>query len=78
MRGYLTASRAADYTRAATYLDLRSLPPAERGNGPELAKELHVVLDRTLWVDLDGLSDDPEGTPDDGLPALLDQSLVLN
>ena len=26
------------------------------------------MLDRTLWVDLDSLSDDPEGTPDDGLP----------
>jgi len=68
MRGYLTASRAADYTRAATYLDLRSLPPAQRSNGPELAKELHVVLDRTLWVELDSLSDDPDGATDDGLP----------
>src|SRR6185369_12446870 len=27
-----------------------------------------VVLDRTLWVDVDGLSDDPEGIGDDGLP----------
>ncbi len=68
MRGYLTASRAGDYTRAATYLDLRSLPPAQRSKGPELAEELHVVLDRTLWVDLDSLSDDPEGTQDDDLP----------
>src|SRR5207237_651308 len=28
--------------------------------------------DRALWVDLDQLSDQPEGDPDDGLPALRD------
>lgn len=69
VRGYLTTSRAGDYERAATYLDLRALPPSRRAvDGPQLARELQIVLDRTLWVDLDSLSDDPDGLPDDGLP----------
>jgi MscS family membrane protein len=40
--------------------------------GPRLARELETVLDRALWVDLDKVSDQPAGDPDDGLPALRD------
>lgn len=72
MRGYLTASRAGDYERAATYLDLRSLPQARRERGPQLAMELQIVLDRTLWVDVNNLSDEPEGVTDDGLASRRD------
>jgi len=68
VEAYLTASRAGDYESAATYLDLRSLPPAQRSAGPTLARQLKAVLDRTLWVDLDSLSDEPEGNVDDELP----------
>jgi len=69
MRGYLEASRAGDYERAAAYLDLRRLPPAMRSKrGPDLARKLKIALDRTLWVELDNLSDLPEGDRDDGLP----------
>jgi MscS family membrane protein len=64
VRAYLEAARAGDYERAARYLDV------PRGqDGPALARELHVVLDRTLWVDFDLLSAAPEGDQDDGLPA---------
>jgi MscS family membrane protein len=70
MRGYLEAARAGDYRRAAEYLDLSAMPPAVRSRrGPQLARELKAVLDQTLWVDLDTLSDAPEGDRDDGLPA---------
>jgi MscS family membrane protein len=70
MRGYLEACRAGDYAAAAEYLDLRALPPAARGTrGPILARELKAVLDQSLWVDLDAVSDVPEGDRDDGLPA---------
>jgi MscS family membrane protein len=66
MEDYLHAARDGDYARAARTLDLRSLPPAQREQGPTLARELKVVLDRTLWVDLDALSDEPDGDPGDG------------
>jgi MscS family membrane protein len=72
LRGYLTASRAGDYDRAATYLDLRSLPAARRERGPQLAMELQIVLDRTLWIDVNNLSDEPDGVTDDGLASRRD------
>ncbi len=73
MRGYLEAGRAGNYALAAAYLDLREVPPATRGQrGPVLARQLKAVLDRTLWVDLDSLSEAPEGDREDGLPAKRD------
>jgi MscS family membrane protein len=70
MRSFLSLARRGDYAAAASYLDLSGLPGAERGAaGERLAREFHVVLDRTLWLDLDALSDRPEGIEDDGLPA---------
>ena len=72
--GYLTACRAGDYTRAARYLDLRRVDPAERNTlGPQLARELKVVLDRQLWVPVDDLSEDPAGIQGDGLEAHVDR-----
>jgi MscS family membrane protein len=68
MRGYLAACHEGDFERAGRYLDVRSLAPAKRSRAPELAKELCVVLNRTLDVDVDALSDDPEGATDDDLP----------
>ncbi len=68
--GFLSAARADDWERAAEYLDLRHLRAAEREQrGRELARELKRVLDRTLWVELDELSEDPSGHSEDGLPA---------
>src|SRR3989442_10563538 len=73
MARFLDACREGHYARAAEYLNLRQLPQAVRAQrGPELARELETVLDRALWVDLDRLSDQPEGDPEDGLPALRD------
>jgi MscS family membrane protein len=66
--GFLEASRENDFERAARYLDLQDVPEAPAKSASELARQLHVVLDRTLWVSLDALSDDPAGNPDDGLP----------
>jgi MscS family membrane protein len=36
--------------------------------GPDLARHLKIVLDQKLWVDLEELSDEPEGDREDGLP----------
>jgi MscS family membrane protein len=69
VRGFLLAARAGDWELAASHLDLDALPEAERApRGPRLARRLKAVLDRTLWIDVDALSDRPEGTLDDGLP----------
>ncbi len=70
--GFIVAANAGDYTRAAEFLDLRRLPDGKL-EGPELAKELKVVLDRTFWVDFEQLSDTHEGQVEDGLPAWRDR-----
>ena len=65
-RGFLAAGRAGDWNQAATYLDLSAVPAAKR-DAQRLARELAVVLERTLVVDPDALSDDPAGNRQDGL-----------
>jgi hypothetical protein len=64
MREFLEACRAGDYESAARRLDLRGRASA----GAEVARRVKFVLDRKLWVDLDALSDEPDGAGDDGLP----------
>lgn len=69
MSGFFAATKDDDYKRAAKYLDLRRPPRGYRkSDGPELARQLKVILDRTLWVEMDLLSVDPKGHKDDGLP----------
>jgi MscS family membrane protein len=68
MREFLTAARAGEYEAAAAYLDLRRLPAEERATDPAvLARRVKALLDQTLWVDLESLSDAPEGDLQDGL-----------
>jgi MscS family membrane protein len=68
MRGYLLACRAGDFEKAARHLDLRRLPKGHSPDtGPLFARQLKTALDRTLWVDLDELSESPDGERDDGL-----------
>jgi MscS family membrane protein len=72
--GYLVASREGRFDEAASYLNLAPVPRAEREElGPKRARELKIVLDRTLWVDLDALSAAPEGNTEDGLPPRRDR-----
>jgi len=69
-RGFLTAGRSADWSKAATYLDLRRVARAARDvMGPLYARQLMVVLDRTVVIDVDSLSDSPDGEREDGLKA---------
>ena len=68
VRGFLSAAKDRQYAQAAGYLDLRNLPPGlTEAQGPELARELRIVLDQTLWIDLESLSTDPEGDQHDNL-----------
>jgi MscS family membrane protein len=70
VKGYFKATRDGDYKRAAQYLDIRNLPGwMAYIENSELARQLKIVLDRTLWVDLDLISDDPAGSREDGLHA---------
>ncbi len=70
---FIQAAKRNDFERAAKFLDLRYLPRGySKEDGPELARYLSVVLDRTLWIELDLLSTDPKGHKDDGLPSYMD------
>ena len=69
VNGYLEACREGDYKKASNYLDLRRIP----GDGPILARKLRTVLSRTLWVDVETLSQDHKGTANDGLPSYRDR-----
>ena len=70
VKGFFKAARGGDYERAAQYLDLRNLPRwIDKNEGPELARQLKIALDRTLWVDLEQISADPKGNIEDGLPS---------
>jgi MscS family membrane protein len=68
VRGFLEASALHNFRRAMNYLDLRRIPAADLARrGPELANQLRVVLDNTVF-DLGTLSDEPDGRPETGLP----------
>lgn len=59
--GFIKAAQAGDYGRAAEYLDARHAP----GQAQELARQLKVVLDGGLTINLDFLSAKPEGDLED-------------
>ncbi|WP_231387277.1 mechanosensitive ion channel family protein [Pseudoalteromonas sp. A41-2] len=73
MQGYLKATRARDFERASFYLDYRNLPKDVEAIGKaQLAENLSVVLDRTLWVDVDSLSNKPKGKQKESVPSYRD------
>ena len=70
---YFRAVKESDYETAAEFLDLRNLPRGyHQSDGADLARQLKVVLDRALWVDMDILSMDQNGHSDDGFPSYRD------
>jgi MscS family membrane protein len=74
IKGFLAATREGDYERAVEYLDLRNLPRGmDPGLAPEYARQLKIVLDHSLWINLDELSDSPKGHAEDGLPTYRDR-----
>ncbi len=73
VRAFLEACEHGDFDDAATYLNLRRPPKAIATTPPRLlARDLSAVLDRKLWINVDALSDDPEGNPNDDLPRGID------
>ncbi len=73
MRGFLVACREGDYERAAEYLDLRRLDAKERERRAVLARHLKFVLDQELWIEIERLSEQPEGHSGDGLASYRDR-----
>ena len=72
-KGFNNAANEKDYARATEYLDLRNLPRDVRNIGGEkLAEMFRDILNRSLWVDTEMLSDNPDGYADDGLPSYRD------
>lgn len=77
-RGFLLAVAEGDYERAAEYLDLRNLPRGiSEADGPSLAEDLDIVLQRHLWIDQEELSNEIDGWAGDGLPSYRDRLGVL-
>jgi len=69
------AIKDKEFKRAVNYLDLRYLPFAvdHEADGPELIRKLTIVARRAMDIDVGGLSDDPMGHSDDGLPGYRDR-----
>jgi MscS family membrane protein len=64
--GFLQAAQSGNYSIAAQYLQL---PSARRlTQGDDLASKLKVVIDRSFSGDLRRISNQPEGTPQEGIP----------
>ena len=70
--GIVEALKNRDYERVMNYLDLRNVPGHITKQDQELARQLKIIADRSLWVDIDSVSDDPKGHKDDGLPSYRD------
>jgi MscS family membrane protein len=73
LKHFLSATNDGDNEIAAEHLDLRYLPHGlTKKDGPRLARKLKIVLDRSLWLDMDMISNHPKGHQDDGLPSYRD------
>lgn len=69
VRGFLLSCREGNYERAAQYLDLSQVDGGDRpGRGGEIARQLKFLLDQDKWIDLDSISDAPDGNASDQLP----------
>ncbi len=73
VRAFLEACEQGDFDDAATYLNLRRPPKTIAKTAPRLlARDLSAVLDRKLWINVDAVSDAPEGNERDDLPRGVD------
>jgi MscS family membrane protein len=79
MDAFLLVVDEGDFEKAAQYLDLRGLPDnVRRIGGATLAMQLEFVLQRAGWVELESLSNKPEGRGADGLPAYRDLATTID
>jgi MscS family membrane protein len=64
--GFLQAAQAGNYSTAAQYLQMSS--GRRQTQGEDLATKLKVVIDRAFTGDLRRISNQPDGTPQEGVP----------
>lgn len=64
--GFLLAAKNQDLARAIEFIDFRNVSNSTLAIGKEeLARQLYVVFGRTLWLDIDTISNDPLGNLDE-------------
>ena len=64
--GFLQAAQAGNYSTAAQYLQMSSA--RRQTQGEDVATKLKVVIDRCFNGDLRRISNQPDGTPQEGVP----------
>lgn len=64
--GFLQAAQAGDYSIAAQYLQMSAA--RRQAQGEDVATKLKIVIDRAFNGDLRRISNQPEGTPQEGMP----------
>ncbi len=72
--GFLQAAQAGNYSIAAQYLQMSAA--LRQSQGEDIASKLKVVIDRAFTGDLRQISNQPEGTPQEGMS--LDRQRVGN
>lgn len=73
LSAFLELAGSGDFRDAAQYLDLSETQRATPGEGAQLARELSVVLDRYIAIDLDAVSGASLGDTLSGLPVGVQQ-----
>lgn len=72
--GFLEAAHAADYAKAAQYLDLTKMSAwRQTKEGPQLARELSQLLDRDPHFEIESLNNTPQGSAGDELAPDVDR-----
>jgi MscS family membrane protein len=70
IEGYLKAARNQDFELASQYLDFRNVERRVLFIGKtKLAEQLFMVLNRSLWIDLDAVSELPQGNLNEAVPS---------
>src|SRR5712692_358236 len=64
--GFLQAAQSGNYSIAAQYLQMSAA--RRQTQGEDIASKLRVVIDRSFSGDLRRISNQPEGTPQEGMP----------
>lgn len=71
--------KKGDFEHGTEFLDMRNLPKdVAEVSGAELVRKLRIIAQRSFWIDIDTVSNHPEGHKDDGLPAYRDRIARIN